>query len=153
MASASSSLLQLSKAGPVPVPSTRGQVPDQVGLAARIEHQRAKIVALEHKAEERRRREARQAEDRRREVEDRRAAKVREREERQLLFRQREEQHRRDRQARDESALQAHLRHKAADLAGKAEQFYLTRAMYDVTGRNKAGTKSKPPFKKETPGT
>jgi hypothetical protein len=143
MASPSSSNLQLPNAGYVPVPSTIGQVRDQVGLAARIEHQRAKILALQHEAEERRRRETRQAEDRRRELEsrrvakvrereqrqllsrqqkeDRRAAKVREREQRQLLFRQQEGQRGRDTQAWDESVIQAHLQHKAADLARKAE--------------------------------
>lgn len=90
-------------------------------LAARIELQRAKIVALEREAEERRRREARQADDRRRAVEARRLAKARQREQRQQLLRQQEEQRRRDRDARVESAIQAHLQHKAADLARRAE--------------------------------
>jgi predicted RNase H-like nuclease (RuvC/YqgF family) len=113
MASPSSSNLQPSKAGYVPVPTTIGQGHDQEGLAAKIERQRAKIVALEHEAEERRRREARQAE-------DRRVAKVKEREQRQLLVRQQEEQRRRDGLSRDESAMQAHLRHKATEVARKA---------------------------------
>ena len=90
-------------------------------LAARIVLQRAKIVALEREAEERRRREARQTDDRRREVDARRLAKVRQREQRQQLLRQQEEQRRRDRDGRDESVMQAHLQHKAADLARRAE--------------------------------
>jgi hypothetical protein len=81
----------------VPIPSTIGQGHDQEGLAA-------KIVALEHEAEERR------------------VAKVKEREQRQLLVHQQEEQRRRDRQVRDESAMQAHLRHKTTELALKASR-------------------------------
>jgi hypothetical protein len=56
------------------------------------------------------------------EAEARRVAKIREREQRQLLIRQQDEQRRRDRQARDESAMRAHLRHEAAELARKVQR-------------------------------
>jgi hypothetical protein len=42
-------------------------------------------------------------------------------EERQAFFYQQEERRRRDRQARDESAMRAHLRHKAAEEVWKAK--------------------------------
>jgi hypothetical protein len=101
---------------------------DRERLAAEIDRQRDKIRAFELAAQERRKGEQLRVQERlsrtasEREEERRQLVRLKElqKEERQAFFYQQEEQRRRDRQARDESAMRAHLRHKAAEEARKA---------------------------------
>ena len=99
-------------------------------LAAKIERQRAKIRALELEAEKRKQsEERRQSEERYRNeqlAEDRRQAKLRETAQKRELFYQQEEQRYKDRQAQEESAMQAHLRHKAIAPAQRLQQKSVT---------------------------
>ena len=118
--------------------SSGGQVGQD--LAARIEQQRAKIRALEHAAEERRRAAHHRAEQRH---EDRlareaatsqallrhkaivaRDAEIRLQQGR-ASFRRQEELRGKDREARDDSAMQALLRYQTAEGARKAEEYQL----------------------------
>ena len=87
-----------------PISSSRGT------LQARIELQRGKIQALELAVEERRRTEQLRNRERRPRLPA---------EERRVPDLQQDEQRRMDRQTWDDSAMQAHLRHKAAEEAGK----------------------------------
>jgi colicin import membrane protein len=84
-------------------------------LAAKIKQQRAKIQALELEAEEHR-----QSEERYRNERLAEEHRLRETEQKHLFY-LREEQRHKDRQARDESAIQAHLCHKAAVEEQKAK--------------------------------
>jgi Domain of unknown function (DUF6570) len=83
-------------------------------LQAQIDLQRKKIRELELAVEERRKTEQLR-------MQEQRLAKRRETERKQELHRQRDEKRRIDRQARDESAMRAHLRHKAAVDARQAQ--------------------------------
>jgi len=97
-------------------------------FAAQIDRQRDKIRAVELAAQERREGKQLRVQERlakaasEKEEGRRRLVRLKElqKKERQAFFYQQEEQRRRDRQARDESAMRAHLRHKAAEEARKA---------------------------------